>query len=61
MAHMDVKQASGVRVGSHAEDVSDDPTKMAERFKKSFSREVQVHFVGAWSVLLSLKFHRTHC
>lgn len=56
----DVKQISEVDIGSTKEDVSDDPKEMAKRFKKSFSREVQVHFVGAWSVLFPLKFHRTH-
>lgn len=59
MAHTDVKQASGVNIESHAEDVSDDPKEMAKRFKKSFSREVRVHFVGAWSVLFCLIFR--HC
>ncbi|EIM79565.1 uncharacterized protein STEHIDRAFT_69324 [Stereum hirsutum FP-91666 SS1] len=34
--------------------VSDDPKEMAKRFKKSFSREVQVHFVGAWDTVSSV-------
>ncbi|EIM79573.1 uncharacterized protein STEHIDRAFT_44268, partial [Stereum hirsutum FP-91666 SS1] len=55
MAHTDVKKATRVNdVGSNTEDVSDDPKEMAKRFKKSFSREVRVHFVGAWDTVSSV-------
>lgn len=62
-----VKQNSEVNITSSKEDVngdrkavSDDPKEMAKRFKKSFSREVQVHFVGAWSVLVCLIFRHSN-
>lgn len=32
------------------EGVSEEPGDMAIRFKRSFSREVTVHFVGTWYV-----------
>lgn len=60
MVTKDVKQISEVDIGSTKEDVSDDPKEMAKRFKKSFSREVRVHFVGAWSVLVCLIFHHSN-
>lgn len=61
MAHTDVKKTTTVNaIKNNTEDTSDDPKEMAKRFKKSFSREVRVHFVGAWSVLLFLIFHHTY-
>lgn len=40
--------------------LTDDPMKMAENFKRSFSREVEVYFVGAWSAFVSFLSYCFH-